>query len=219
MSFKKLAPSILNSNFANLLQQIRYLEIGGADYIHCDVMDGVFVPNLTFGAPIIKSIDSITKLPLDVHLMIVNPERHIDTFIDAGADILTFHYEAAFHHDRIISKIKESNIKAGISINPSTPIIVLENILPLVDLVLIMSVNPGFGGQSFLEYTIEKIERLNRIRIDRNLKFLIEIDGGVSLENVNKIIDAGADIIVVGSAIFKANNITESVAKFKANLF
>lgn len=209
----RIAPSILSADFMRLGEEIKAVENAGAHIIHIDVMDGHFVPNITIGYSIINSIRKITKLPLDVHLMIEEPDRLLKDFIDAGADFLTVHYEASIHLHRTIQQIKESGIKAGVSINPATPIWNLENILYDLDLVLIMSVNPGFGGQEFIPRTIEKIQLLKKMISDRGLSPLIEVDGGVKLENAKEIIDAGADILVMGSAFFNSDNYESTVKK------
>jgi len=209
-----LAPSILSANFANLEKDIKEAERAGADLLHVDVMDGRFVPNITIGPCVVEAIRKITELPLDVHLMIVEPEKYIPEFAKAGADWISFHFEAATHHHRIVSQIKELGKKAGIVINPSTPVFLLEEILPFVDFVLIMSVNPGFGGQKFIESSVEKIRKLGKLIEERDLNVKIEVDGGIKVDNVQKVLNAGADIIVAGSAVFKGD-IRENVKKFK----
>jgi len=208
-----IAPSILSADFNNLEQDIK--AISSADYVHIDVMDGQFVPNITIGPVVIKNLKKITNLPLDVHLMIVNPENFIQDFRNAGADIITVHYEASNHLDRLINQIKASGAKAGVSINPATPV---ENIFPvlgMVDLVLIMSVNPGFGGQKFIEYTLEKVRTLKNKIKELGLQTLIEIDGGVTIENAKAITEAGVDILVAGSTIFNSKNIPETISILK----
>lgn len=209
-----LAPSILSANFANLERDIKEAESAGADLLHVDVMDGRFVPNITIGPCVVESIRKVTDLPLDVHLMIVEPEKYIPDFAKAGADWISFHFEAAVHHHRIISLIKELGKKAGIVINPSTPVSLLEEILPFVDFVLVMSVNPGFGGQKFIETSVEKIEKLQKMIKERDLNVSIEVDGGIKVDNVQEVLNAGAEIIVAGSAVFKGN-IAENVKAFK----
>lgn len=215
MKKKLIAPSILSADFANLQDQIRFIEMGGADMVHCDIMDGHFVPNLTFGAPVVKSIKRITNLPLDVHLMVEHPEDYIMPFADAGANILTVHQEASIHLHRNIMQIKDQGIKAGVSINPSTPVDTLREILEYVDLVLIMSVNPGFGGQGFIKSSLRKIRDLYLMRERMGLEFLIEVDGGVDKVTVKDISDSGCDIFVAGSAIFNTENIPASVVELK----
>ena len=209
-----LAPSILSANFANLEKDIKEAESAGADLLHVDVMDGRFVPNITVGIPVVESIRKVTHLPLDVHLMIVEPEKYIPDFIKAGADWVSFHYEAATHHHRIVTMIKELGAKAGIVLNPSTPVHLLEEILPFLDFVLIMSVNPGFGGQKFIETSVQKIRKLRKMIDEKELKVTIEVDGGIKVDNVEKVIKAGAEVIVAGSAVFKGN-IQENVKRFK----
>lgn len=211
----KIAPSLLAADFANLKDEINKVENGGADYLHLDVMDGNYVPNITFGAPVIKKLRKITKLPFDVHLMIEKPERYIKEFVDAGADILTVHAEATVHLHRTIQEIKSYGIMAGVSLNPATPLENIEYILDDLDLVLIMTVNPGFGGQSFIKAMIDKIKRLRNIIDERNLNIILQVDGGVKLENASEILKYGADLLVVGSDIFESNNIENRTREFK----
>ncbi len=212
---KKIAPSILNADLSNLSQQIRYVEIGGADWIHCDIMDGHFVPNITFGPPVVKAVKNSTRLPVDVHLMIDNAEKYLESFVENGADILTVHQEAQVHLNRTLTRIKELGIKAGVSVNPSTPVYSLHEVLELVDLILIMTVNPGFGGQSFIESTLRKVEQLSALRERNGYKFLIETDGGISKENILSVSNAGCDVFVVGSAIFKSDNISATTTELR----
>lgn len=212
---KKLAPSILAADFSNLSQQIRYVEIGGADIIHCDIMDGNFVPNISFGPIVVKSVRKITKLPIDVHLMIKDPDNFIEDFIKAGADYISVHQEEVVHLNRTITRIKELGAKAGVVLNPATPVSTLDEILEFVDYVLVMSVNPGFGGQKFIESTLNKISNLAKIKKERKLKFEIEIDGGVSSENIEKISNAGCDIFIAGSSIFGQDNISAATTELK----
>ena len=210
-----LAPSILAADFSNLADQIRAVELGRADLIHCDIMDGRFVPNITFGPKIVSTVNEITNLPLDVHLMIESPQDIIPQFIKSGADYITVHQEEVIHLDSVINLIKDNGAKAGVSINPSTPIDTLFDVLNIVDLILVMSVNPGFGGQSFIDYTLNKIRRLAEIKRENDYKFVIEVDGGIDINNIEKVKDAGCDIIVAGTAVFNNENITEVTARLK----
>ena len=210
-----LAPSILAADFSELAQQIRLAEIGGADFIHCDVMDGHFVPNLTFGPIIVKAANKITKLPIDVHLMIENPDDYLEDFVNAGADFLTVHQEAVIHLNRTINRIKELGIKAGVAVNPSTPINTLEYIATYVDLILIMSVNPGFGGQKFIPNSLEKIKEVFNLRKKLKANFLIEVDGGIDVNTISNALAAGCDVFVAGSSIFKADNISAAAIELK----
>ncbi|MDY5771408.1 MAG: ribulose-phosphate 3-epimerase [Anaerovoracaceae bacterium] len=211
----KLAPSILSADFGHLAEDVKKIEEGGADYIHVDVMDGHFVPNISFGAPVMKCLNGKTNLPYDVHLMIENPDRYIEDFVTDKTEYITVHQEACVHLHRTVQNIKSMGIKAGVSINPATPVSTLECILPDVDLVLIMSVNPGFGGQKFIPGALEKVRKLAEIKKAQNLGFAIEIDGGITLENIKEVVDAGVEIAVAGSAVFKAEDITERVREFK----
>ena len=211
----KLAPSILSADFANLLGDVKKIEEGGADYIHVDVMDGHFVPNISFGAPVMKCLNGKTSLPYDVHLMIENPDAYIKDFVTQQTEFITVHQEACRHLHRTIQNIKAQGIKAGVSINPATPVSTLSCILADVDLVLIMSVNPGFGGQSFIDSTVEKVRELAQIKKEKNLDFAIEIDGGVTLDNAAMLAEAGVEIAVAGSAVFKASDVVGTVKKFK----
>ncbi len=210
-----LAPSILAADFANLEYQIKETEKGKADLIHCDIMDGAFVPNITFGPQIVSVVNRITTLPIDVHLMIKNPQNLIGEFISAGADYITVHQEEVIHLDRVLNSIKEQGAMAGVSINPATPIETLFPILHLADLVLIMSVNPGFGGQKFIDYTLDKVKSLKKIKEENNYDFKIEIDGGITADNIKIVKNAGCDIIVAGTAVFKSENISEQTNYLK----
>ncbi len=207
----KIAPSILSADFSKLGEDIQRIDKGGADFIHIDVMDGSFVPNISFGVPVIKSIRNKTDKIFDVHLMINNPSNYIDDFIIAGADIITVHYEADKHIDRTINYIKSKGIKAAISINPGTPTSVLKNLIPNLDMVLIMSVNPGFGGQKFIPYCLDKIREIKELSNKVNPSLLIEVDGGVDKTNVKEIIEAGANVIVAGSAVFNGGEISDNI--------
>ena len=212
---KYIAPSILSADFSNLSQQIRAVEMGHANFIHCDIMDGHFVPNLTFGPIMVSAAKKCSKLPLDVLKMIENPDNYVEQFAKAGAHYLTVHQESVIHLHRTITLIKDNGCKAGVSINPATPVENLSEILPFVDLVLIMSVNPGFGGQKFIPETLQKVKKLNELRRNNNYNFLIEIDGGVSSSNIKEISNAGVDIFVAGSAIFNSDNITAAALELK----
>ncbi len=207
----KISPSILSADFSKLGEEIVEVDKAGADFIHIDVMDGNFVPNITIGLPVIKSIRNKTEKIFDVHLMIENPSRYIDYFVNAGADIITIHYEAEKHIDRAIEYIKSKGIKAGVSLNPGTPTVVLKDIIEKLDLVLIMSVNPGFGGQKFIPYSLNKIKEVKEMSKDVNENLLIEVDGGVDRNNSKSIIEAGANVLVAGSAIFGDGNLKENI--------
>ena len=198
----KIAPSILSADFSRLGEQVAEVAKAGADYIHVDVMDGQFVPNITIGAPVVASLRSWTDLPLDVHLMIERPEAHVAQFADAGADIITVHVEAATHLHRLVETIKGLGVKAGVSLNPATPLNSLDEVLPLLDLVLVMTVNPGFGGQAFIGSMMDKIARLRKILDDRQYKAELEVDGGITVVIAPKVVEAGADVLVAGAAIF-----------------
>lgn len=211
-----VAPSILAANFANLAHDVVMVNNSQADWFHLDVMDGVFVPNISFGMPVIKSIHKIATKPLDVHLMIVDPDRYIKTFKECGAHVLSVHYEACTHLHRTIAAIKAEEMLAGVAINPHTPIHLLEDIIADVDLVCMMSVNPGFGGQKFIENTYLKISELKNLIIKRKTKTLIEIDGGVDFENYKKLKKAGADVLVAGNTVFSAPNPTDAIKKLKS---
>ncbi len=208
-----LAPSILSADFSKLGDEVRLISEAGAEYIHIDVMDGMFVPNISFGIPVIKSIRKCTDKVFDVHLMIEEPVRYIKDFADAGADIITVHYEACRHLDRTVQAIKECGLKAGVVLNPATPVSVLEDIIGQLDMVLLMSVNPGFGGQSYIPYVTDKISRLREMLDSRGLCVDIEVDGGVTLSNVGELIKAGANVFVAGSAVFKGDA-ADNTAKF-----
>lgn len=212
----KLAPSILSADFARLGEQVELISKAGADYVHVDVMDGHFVPNISFGATVMKSLDKFNTAPYDVHLMIENPDNYIEDFVDSKTEYIVVHQEACRHLNRTLTHIKSCGVKPGVSINPATPVSTLENVLEYVDIVLIMSVNPGFGGQKFIPNCLDKVRQLAKMRKKRNLDFAIEIDGGITLDNVKEVIDAGVDIVVAGSSVFKAEDIGARVKEFKA---
>lgn len=210
-----ISPSVLSADFANLISDIDMINQSSADWFHVDIMDGVFVPNISIGFPIIEAIKRHAKKPLDVHLMIVNPDLYIQRFAEAGANILTVHYETCNHLHRTLQSIKNENMKAGVVLNPHSPIHLLEDIITECDVVLLMSVNPGFGGQKFIKNTYSKIETLKNLIIRKNASTLIEVDGGVDIHNARKLIDCGADVLVAGNAVFKAKNPTEMIQQLK----
>lgn len=210
-----VAPSILTADFGHLAAEIEMLNSSQADWIHVDVMDGVFVPNISFGFQVIRKIKELSQKPLDVHLMIVQPERYFAEFRNAGADILCFHYEASVHLHRSVQMVRELGMKAGVALNPHTPVETLENILPDLDMVLIMSVNPGYGGQKFIESSYRKIRQLKQMITDRNLDVLIEVDGGVTFDNAKQLLGAGVDVLVAGNTVFAAENPAEAIKLLK----
>lgn len=210
-----VAPSILAANFNKLGDDIEMINRSEADFVHCDVMDGVFVPNISFGIPVVQAVKSVSKKPLDVHLMIVNPEKYIEDFCRAGASILTVHYEACPHLHRVIQQIKGRGIKASVCLNPHTPVALLEDIIEELDMVLLMSVNPGFGGQKFIENTYRKATQLKELIVKRNAQTLIEIDGGVNFEIGQRLYSYGVDILVAGSFVFNSKNPVETIANLK----
>ena len=210
-----IAPSVLAADFANLQRDIEMINNSQADWFHVDIMDGVFVPNISFGMPVLEAITRHTKKTVDVHLMIVNPDQYIKTFKDLGADILTVHYEACTHLHRTLQAIKAHGMKAGVALNPHTSIDLLEDVINDIDMVCIMSVNPGFGGQSFIENTYVKVKKLKDLIIRKGASTLIEIDGGVTNKNALQLVEAGADVLVAGSFVFKAENPTQTIAELK----
>nr|WP_297164080.1 ribulose-phosphate 3-epimerase [uncultured Dysgonomonas sp.] len=211
----KISPSLLSADFLNLQKDIEMLNNSEADWLHCDVMDGVFVPNISFGFPVLERVKEIAKKPLDVHLMIVQPEKFIQQVKDINAYMMTVHYEACTHLHRTVGAIHDAGMKAGVTLNPHTPVELLEDILEDLDMVLIMSVNPGFGGQKFIERSLSKVSRLRKMIEERNLSTLIEVDGGVNLETGKRLLDAGADVLVAGNAVFSAPNPTQMIYELK----
>jgi ribulose-phosphate 3-epimerase len=212
---KLIAPSILSADFTRLGEEVRAVEAAGADWIHADVMDGHFVPNITFGPLVVAAVRKITRLPIDVHLMIESPDRYIQAFAEAGADWISVQVETCPHLNRAVQQIKEAGVKAGVVLNPSTPLSALDWVLEYADYVLIMSVNPGFGGQSFIGNSLEKIRRLRRMIGDRGLSTRIEVDGGIKENNIGEVAAAGADVFVAGSAIFGQTDYRQVIARFK----
>jgi ribulose-phosphate 3-epimerase len=210
-----LAPSILSADFTNLAQQIRMVEIGGADWIHCDIMDGHFVPNITFGPSVVKAAHKVTELPIDVHLMIENPDNYLEDFIKAGASYISVHVEEVVHLNRTITRIKELGAKAGVVINPATPVNSIVDVAEYIDMLLIMTVNPGFGGQRFIPNSIRRIKEATTLRSNLNANFLIEIDGGVNVETAKTAFEAGAEVFVAGSSIFNEDNISAATVEIK----
>ena len=210
-----IAPSLLSADFLNLGKDIEMVNRSEADWFHCDVMDGRFVPNISFGIPVVKAISQLAEKPLDVHLMIVEPEKYFEAFVKAGADIITFHYEASAHIHRAVQQLKALGVKAGVVLNPHTPVAVLEDIIGDLDLVLLMSVNPGFGGQQFIERTFGKIRRLKAMIEDQGLNTMIEVDGGVNTQNAAALFEAGADVLVAGNAVFKSEDPEETIRILK----
>lgn len=198
----KLAPSILSADFSRLAEEIKKIEVDGVQYLHVDVMDGHFVPNITIGAPVVKSIKGVTKIPLDVHLMISDPEKYLNDFVKAGADIVTVHVESEGFTDDIIRKIKSCGVKAGVSVKPNTSLKTIEHLYNNVDLVLVMSVEPGFGGQKMITHTLDKLRELKKVKEKTGAKFIIELDGGVTEDNIKECVDAGAELLVAGNAVF-----------------
>ncbi|MBD0332998.1 MAG: ribulose-phosphate 3-epimerase [Chitinophagaceae bacterium] len=210
-----VAPSLLSANFLKLQEECDMLNESEADWFHLDIMDGRFVPNISFGIPVVSAISKATKKICDVHLMIIEPEKYAEEFKDAGADILTVHYEACVHLHRNIQQIKSLEMQAGVAINPHTPASVLKPILKDVDLVLVMSVNPGFGGQKFIEYTYQKVKELHKMIDEQNLRTRIEVDGGITLDNAKKIVECGADVLVAGNTVFKSSDPKKTIRQLK----
>ncbi|MBG6131273.1 ribulose-phosphate 3-epimerase [Aquimarina sp. EL_43] len=215
MASKRIAPSVLAADFANLQRDVEMINKSDADWFHIDIMDGVFVPNISFGMPVLRDIVKHATKTIDVHLMIVDPDRYIKTFADLGSNILTVHYEACTHLHRTLQAIKAEGMKAGVAINPHTNVSLLEDVINDIDLVCIMSVNPGFGGQSFIENTYKKVKQLREIIVRNNASTLIEIDGGVTNKNAKQLIDAGADVLVAGSFVFKSTNPNQTIKELK----
>lgn len=211
----KVAPSVLSADFGNLQRDVEMINESEADWFHVDIMDGVFVPNISFGFPVLKQINKYAKKPLDVHLMIVEPDKYIQQFVDAGAEVLTVHYEACTHLHRTLSAIKEAGAKAGVAINPHTPVHFLNEVFTEIDLVCVMSVNPGFGGQTFIENTYTKLQQLKQIAELKNHTPHIEVDGGVNLENYQKLIECGANVLVAGNTVFSSPNPAETITALK----
>ncbi|WP_025742887.1 ribulose-phosphate 3-epimerase [Aquimarina pacifica] len=215
MASKRIAPSVLAADFANLQRDVEMINNSEADWFHIDIMDGVFVPNISFGMPVLRDIVKHATKTIDVHLMIVDPDRYIKTFADLGSNILTVHYEACTHLHRTLQAIKANGMKAGVALNPHTNVTVLEDIINDIDLVCVMSVNPGFGGQSFIENTYKKVKQLREIITRNNAQTSIEIDGGVTNKNAKELIEAGADVLVAGSFVFKSENPTQTIKELK----
>jgi len=210
-----IAPSVLTADFANLEKEIRMLNNSLADWIHCDIMDGVYVPNISFGFPVLESVKEIAEKPLDVHLMIADADRYLHRFRQAGADILTVHYEACTHLNRTVAEIRNLGMKAGVALNPHTPVSLLKNILPYIDMVLIMTVNPGYGGQAFIEESWNKIKEMREMIRQTDTNVLIQVDGGVDLSNAAKLVEKGVNVLVVGNTVFSSDDPTRTISKLK----
>jgi ribulose-phosphate 3-epimerase len=211
-----IAPSILSADFGRLAEEVRAVEQAGADYVHVDVMDGRFVPNLTLGPVVVEAVHKATRLPLDVHLMIVEPEKYIEAFAEAGASLISVHVETCPHLHRTLQQIRHAGAKASAVLNPSTPLVMVEDVLGDLEMVLLMSVNPGFGGQSFIPHTLEKVRRLRRMLDSAGVKVAIEVDGGVNADNARSLIDAGADVLVAGTAVFHTKDYRAAIAALRA---